>query len=63
MQVKEDDTHTYIFMMETSQDFYFPQCTLAVCLVIKWTNFFDSNFCSVMIIECRTTGDGMAYVS
>jgi len=43
---------TYIFMCETSQNFNFSKCPLAICLMFKWWYLLNSNLCARLVIIC-----------
>lgn len=49
-----------ILMVETQQDLDFSQCTLAVCLVLKWADFLDGDTLVCHIIHGRA-GQGRKY--
>ena len=44
---------THILMMETSEDLDLSEGALAVGLVLKWTDFLDSNFTHGFVVQGR----------
>ena len=43
----------YVFVFKTAKDFNLSQCSLAVCLVLKWANLLDRNTYTGHIIYSR----------